>query len=274
MDDLALECRDCTSPFTFTAGEQEFFASKGYNNPTRCPSCRQARKGAGNGSSSRPPRQMYDAFCPEGQHVVQVPFQVDTSRPFYCRDCKEERDRRLNTYSCEDCGRSFRTEKVLDGSRGIRCRDCYVRNKQEYEASLNAYVCDFCSTAFKTPRDLDPSRGIRCRDCNDSWKRGDLGNSGYCCECGSFVVLPFIPDADKWIRCQDCRADWESRRNAERFGFDSPGSSRKYGSGPMIGQDKPTSINVGPGMSVPIPRSTNAGGFRINRGGGRRDRSW
>src|SRR4051794_35117286 len=38
--------------FTFTAGEQEFFAQKGFDNePTRCPSCRRARKAARNDSA-------------------------------------------------------------------------------------------------------------------------------------------------------------------------------------------------------------------------------
>ena len=42
--DKALTCRDCGAPFTFTEGEQEFFAQKGFTNePTRCPECRSAR---------------------------------------------------------------------------------------------------------------------------------------------------------------------------------------------------------------------------------------
>src|SRR3712207_506082 len=46
--DKTLTCRDCGTQFVFTAGEQEFYASKGFaNEPTRCPSCRQARKASG-----------------------------------------------------------------------------------------------------------------------------------------------------------------------------------------------------------------------------------
>src|SRR5579864_2748046 len=48
--DRILTCRDCGQEFTFTAGEQEFFATKGLTNaPSRCPECRKARR---NGSSS------------------------------------------------------------------------------------------------------------------------------------------------------------------------------------------------------------------------------
>ena len=42
--DQILVCRDCKNQFTFTAGEQRFFAECGYGQPTRCKSCREARK--------------------------------------------------------------------------------------------------------------------------------------------------------------------------------------------------------------------------------------
>jgi hypothetical protein len=41
--DRSLTCRDCAEEFSFSAGEQAFFASKGLtNDPQRCPSCRAA----------------------------------------------------------------------------------------------------------------------------------------------------------------------------------------------------------------------------------------
>src|SRR3712207_9139196 len=50
--DKTLTCRDCGTQFVFTAGEQEFYAQKGFTNePTRCSSCRQARKQGGGRSS-------------------------------------------------------------------------------------------------------------------------------------------------------------------------------------------------------------------------------
>ena len=45
MADKTLTCRDCGSEFDFTEGEQEFYKEKGFENePTRCPSCRRAKK--------------------------------------------------------------------------------------------------------------------------------------------------------------------------------------------------------------------------------------
>jgi DNA-directed RNA polymerase subunit RPC12/RpoP len=42
--DKLLICRSCGKPFYFTAGEQEFYADKGFlNEPTRCPQCRSRR---------------------------------------------------------------------------------------------------------------------------------------------------------------------------------------------------------------------------------------
>ncbi len=51
--DKTLTCRDCGKEFTFTAGEQDFYAQKGFQNePTRCPSCRADRKRS-NGNNGR-----------------------------------------------------------------------------------------------------------------------------------------------------------------------------------------------------------------------------
>eukprot|EP00668_Euglena_longa_P043316 GGOE01057501.1.p2 GENE.GGOE01057501.1~~GGOE01057501.1.p2 ORF type:complete len:110 (-),score=28.16 GGOE01057501.1:105-395(-) len=48
--DIELTCRDCSAPFTFSAGQQEFFANKGFDNqPSRCKDCQTARKQAGGG---------------------------------------------------------------------------------------------------------------------------------------------------------------------------------------------------------------------------------
>ena len=99
MADQTLYCRDCNAEFTFTVGEQEFYASRGLtNSPSRCPSCRAARKqsgggyssggrGGGGGYSDRAPRQMYTAICASCGNEAQVPFQPREDRPVYCSDC-------------------------------------------------------------------------------------------------------------------------------------------------------------------------------------------
>lgn len=122
--DKTLTCRECGRDFSFTASEQEFYASRGLQNePGRCPECRAARKAAGGGRSggssygdhsggssygggrgsygsgggsygggsggygSREPRQMYTAVCSSCGGEAQVPFQPTSGKPVYCRDC-------------------------------------------------------------------------------------------------------------------------------------------------------------------------------------------
>jgi CxxC-x17-CxxC domain-containing protein len=91
FEDKSLQCADCGTTFTFSAEEQEFFATKGYTNePKRCPSCRQARKSAryGNGGyGSKPQRQMYPAVCAQCGKNTEVPFEPREGKPVYCSDC-------------------------------------------------------------------------------------------------------------------------------------------------------------------------------------------
>jgi CxxC-x17-CxxC domain-containing protein len=93
--DKTLTCQDCGQSYSFSADDQEFFASKGYTEPKRCPSCRAAKKaergeggGYGGGSGSR---EMHDAVCAECGQTAQVPFEPRGDRPVYCRDCFSKR---------------------------------------------------------------------------------------------------------------------------------------------------------------------------------------
>ncbi|MCS7206784.1 MAG: zinc-ribbon domain containing protein [Dehalococcoidia bacterium] len=83
--DRTLTCVECGAPFTFSAGEQEFYASKGYQNePKRCPTCRAARRVRNGGVSARP---SYSTVCARCGQPAQVPFQPRSGRPVYCSDC-------------------------------------------------------------------------------------------------------------------------------------------------------------------------------------------
>jgi CxxC-x17-CxxC domain-containing protein len=127
--DRTLTCRDCGQQFVFTAGEQAFYQERGFSDPQRCPTCRQARKqqrgsggggydsggyggggygggggyssggyggnsggyGGGGGGYSSGPRQMYPAICSACGKETEVPFQPRSDKPVYCRDCFQER---------------------------------------------------------------------------------------------------------------------------------------------------------------------------------------
>ena len=95
--DRILTCRDCGQEFTFTSGEQEFFASRGLTNaPSRCPACRAARRSGSSNSSSytphapRAPRgsgESYQAVCANCGRQTTVPFQPTEGRAVYCNEC-------------------------------------------------------------------------------------------------------------------------------------------------------------------------------------------
>jgi CxxC-x17-CxxC domain-containing protein len=110
--DKTLVCSDCGESFAFTAGEQEFHASKGFTRePRRCPNCRRARKGATGGTENggfadrRPPRQMFDAVCASCGKEAKVPFEPRGDRPVYCSDCFQPQPRSLS--GTGGGGRSF-----------------------------------------------------------------------------------------------------------------------------------------------------------------------
>ncbi len=102
--DRTLICRDCGREFTFTSGEQEFYASKGLqNDPVRCPECRNSRKSVRNtletdsgytrygGAASfggRTPRQMHPAACALCAEMIEVPFIPRGDRPVFCSPVK------------------------------------------------------------------------------------------------------------------------------------------------------------------------------------------
>ena len=106
--DKTITCRDCGMDFVFTAGEQEFYAQKGFTNePTRCPSCRKARKsgggggygerdsygGGGRGGYGGGAREMHTTTCASCGKEAQVPFVPRGDKPVYCSDCFQQQRR-------------------------------------------------------------------------------------------------------------------------------------------------------------------------------------
>ena len=61
-EDKTLICKECGAEFVFTAGEQEFYASK-------------------------PEREMFTAICASCGKEAKVPFRPREDRPVYCSEC-------------------------------------------------------------------------------------------------------------------------------------------------------------------------------------------
>lgn len=85
-EDKTLVCKDCGNEFVFTAGEQEFYAEKGFENePQRCKECRDAKK-----AERRAQREMFTATCDRCGKEATVPFKPREDRPVYCSECFAE----------------------------------------------------------------------------------------------------------------------------------------------------------------------------------------
>ena len=85
-EDKTLVCKECGNEFVFTAGEQEFYAEKGFvNEPQRCKACRDARK-----NSTRTEREMFEATCASCGKVAKVPFRPREDPPVYCSECSAQ----------------------------------------------------------------------------------------------------------------------------------------------------------------------------------------
>ncbi len=89
FEDKILVCKDCGAQFVFTAGEQEFYAEKGFQNePVRCKDCRANRKAQrAGGERAGGEREMYDAICADCGAPTKIPFVPRNDRPVYCSNC-------------------------------------------------------------------------------------------------------------------------------------------------------------------------------------------
>ncbi len=91
FQDQTLVCKDCGKQFTWTAGEQECYAQKGFNNPPfRCPDCRAKRK-----ADRMSQRTMTKITCSNCGKEDEVPFVPRKGTGVLCRDCfsKQRQDR-------------------------------------------------------------------------------------------------------------------------------------------------------------------------------------
>lgn len=86
-EDKTLTCKECGKEFIFTAGEQEFYAEKGFENePQRCKACRSARKAAG-----RTEYETFETTCSECGGVARVRVTLKNKPDILCSACFQKK---------------------------------------------------------------------------------------------------------------------------------------------------------------------------------------
>ena len=143
-EDRSIACVDCGQEFTFTAGEQEFYAQRGFTeSPKRCPSCRQIRKAQRSRSSS------YDGGAPRGDGYGNGGGYGDSSSGSggygngggysasgysssgsysaggYSSGSSERRTREMFEAVCANCGKTASVPFRPSGSKPVYCSDCF-----------------------------------------------------------------------------------------------------------------------------------------------------
>ncbi|MEP7158940.1 MAG: CxxC-x17-CxxC domain-containing protein [Chloroflexota bacterium] len=131
--DRAITCLDCGQEFTFTAGEQEFFAQRGFTEPPkRCPSDRALRKaqrsrgsssydGAGAGGYGQSSSSSYESYSPA---YAGGPAGYGGGGEY-----RERRPRELFEAVCADCGKTASVPFRPTGSKPVYCSDCFQNHR-------------------------------------------------------------------------------------------------------------------------------------------------
>ena len=82
-EDKTLVCKECGKEFVFTAGEQEFYAERGFQNEPQ-----RARHAA---THARTPPVVPVSSSPLPVRAcggeAKVPFEPKSDRPVYCAEC-------------------------------------------------------------------------------------------------------------------------------------------------------------------------------------------
>ena len=135
--DKTLTCRDCGTQFVFTAGEQEFYAQKGFTNePTRCSSCRQARKQGGGGRSSGGYGDR-DSYGGGGGYSDRESYGSGGGYSGGRRSSGGGGarsfgggEREMHSVTCANCGKEAKVPFLPRGDKPVYCDDCFQQQRR------------------------------------------------------------------------------------------------------------------------------------------------
>jgi CxxC-x17-CxxC domain-containing protein len=142
--DRSIACVDCGQEFTFTAGEQEFYAQRGFTeSPKRCPSCRQIRKAQRSRPSSYDGGSSRDSYSGgyggNGGNSGNGGYRdtsyasggyssgggYSASGGYSTGGYTERRPREMFEAVCANCGKTASVPFRPSGSKPVYCSDCF-----------------------------------------------------------------------------------------------------------------------------------------------------
>ena len=142
FEDKTLSCRDCHQPFTFTAGEQDFFALRQLmNEPKRCPNCRLLVRLQKTGKD---PSQCTEVPCDDCGAATRIPFKPTGAKPVYCAPCLhvkrhaqakcDNKEIAFTQVSCDDCGMATHVPFKPTGLKPLYCAPCLRIRRSSQES--------------------------------------------------------------------------------------------------------------------------------------------
>jgi len=124
--DLYIDCCDCGEEFVFTAGDQEYFSQKGYEDPKRCQGCRAARKGRrpdNFGNRRTTPDHVDRRDRDRGRYnTEEVLLDERAHYKIRCRSCREEAFVPFFPKGPACCQRCHHEQKTRTGGRTVGAR--------------------------------------------------------------------------------------------------------------------------------------------------------
>jgi len=201
-EDKTLTCVQCNKEFVFSAGEQAFFAEKGFSSPPkRCKACRKLRK---QGRSDDPTSYgeyrspAFEGSAPDHQKIRGRQRRGGGRRqgPGGGRRDGDERGQRRGAYrspAFRDLDRQHFDDEYR--SPGFRERD-KLNPEDEYRSP------GFSEYSKIVPEEEYRSPGYR--DHRDAWKDERPMFSMICSACGKEAMVPFLPEEKENPMCPDC----------------------------------------------------------------------
>jgi CxxC-x17-CxxC domain-containing protein len=138
--DRTISCLDCGADFAFTAGEQEFYAQRGFTeSPKRCPTCRARRKSQRQGGDGVRAGGYDSGFGSYGGGGGGGGYRGDygDSRsvsafagyaggyPGSAPHLRERPQREMFDAVCAECGGTARVPFRPTGARPVYCSNCF-----------------------------------------------------------------------------------------------------------------------------------------------------